>query len=506
MKVLLANPPCKQVIDTKHEKYFVRAGSRWPHSSIKRKNEPPHYVPFPFFLAYTAALLLEDDFSVEVIDGVALDMTREDFLERVLSIGPGIILFETTTPTINHDLSLIKEIKKHIQPKIILCGTHATIFAEALLKQSPHIDYIILGEYELGALSLMRSLREEKSIESMRGIAYREEENIVVGKRCSPIDPLDELPFPARHLFPQNSAPDMGMYWDGFCQNRPAIQMHTSRGCPYRCYFCLWNQVMYDSGKYRLFSSVRVVDEIEEVMERYNAREIYFDDDDFTIKRSHVLNICREIKRRNLKIKWSCMGDAINLDEEEIHEMALSGCIGMKFGVESGSLKILERIGKPVNLERVRQISRWCAKYGIKTHATFSLGLLGETRETIRQSLDFAKHLDVDTIQVSICTPFPGTSFYEMAVREGIMKYSSWEEFDGKSKELLQYGNLRGEEIEKLRRDFFRQWLQRKLCSPAWLIRQVRNLIRWIKGCGLNFIARKLYAELKDELSRRESC
>ncbi len=506
MKILLANPPCKRRIDNRYEKYFVRAGSRWPHSSIKKIAEPPHYIPFPFFLAYTAALLLEDDFPVEVIDGVALDMNREAFLERVLSLDPEIILFETTTPTIDHDLNLIQEIKEHTQAKIILCGTHATIFAESLLKQSSDIDYIILGEYELGALGLMRSLREKKPVGNMRGIACREGESIVVGERCPLIDPLDKLPFPARRLFPQNSAPDMNLYWDGFCQNRPAIQMHNSRGCPYGCYFCLWNQVMYDSGKYRLFSPARVVDEMEEVMDKYHAREIYFDDDDFTIKRSHVLDICREIRRRNLKIKWSCMGDAINLDEEEISEMALSGCIGMKFGVESGSRKILERVGKPVNLERVEQISHWCARYGIKTHATFSLGLLGETRETIRQSLKFAKHLDVDTIQVSICTPFPGTPFYDEVVREGVIKPSSWEDFDGKSKELLQYGNLKGEEIERLRREFFRQWLQRKLCSPTWLIRQVRNLVRWIRGCGLSFIARKLYAELKDELSKRESC
>lgn len=493
MKVLLANPSCKQMISSGREKYFVRAGSRWPHSSTKRKNELPHYIPFPFFLAYTAALLLKDNFSIEVVDGMALDMTRDAFLQHVVKTAPEVVLFETTTPTIDYDLNLIREIKRQVNPKTVFCGTHATTFAEELLYKSPDIDYIILGEYELTALDLMHSLREGKSVGSIMGIAYRQSGTVIVRKRAPLIDPLDNLPFPARHLFPWNSAPDMNIYWDGFCQNRPAIQIHTSRGCPYRCYFCLWNQIMYDEGQYRLFSSSRVVDEIEHVVKKYGAREIYFDDDDFTVSKKHVLNICQEIGRRGLRVKWSCMGDVINLDEEEIREMSYSGCIGMKFGVESGSPEILKGIGKPMDLKRAKQISRWCNKYGIKTHAAFTIGLLGETRETLRENLDFAKSFDVDSIQVSICTPFPGTAFYKKVSRAGIIKYSSWEEFDGKSRELIQYPAIDGKEIVKFRSRFFRQWLLSRIFRLPWLFRQARNLIRSMKGTSPIFIMRRLF-------------
>jgi len=499
MKILLANPSCKKEINRGYEKYFIRAGSRWPHSSIKRKGELPHYLPFPFFLAYTAALLLRKGFEVEVIDAVALDMEKEAFLERVEKISPEFILFETTTPTVDEDLTLIEEIKrKSRSPRIILCGPHATVFYKELLKSSSAVDFIALGEYEYTILELLSAIRERRGIDNIPGLASRGKEGVVEEK--SLIAPLDKLPFPSRDIFPENKSPNVQIYWDSFCQNRPAVQMHTSRGCPYHCYFCVWNQIMYRNGKYRLSSPKRVVDEMEEVINKYGAREIYFDDDDFTISRKHVLDICQEIKRRNLKVKWSCMGDAINLDEEEIYEMASSGCIGMKFGVESGSPKVLREIGKPINLKRVKQITYWCNKYRIKTHAAFSVGLLHETEKDMEKSLKFANGLNVDTIQVSICTPFPGTIFYEEALKEGHLFYSSWNEFDGKSKSIIQSPDLKAERIEKFRRKFFQSWLLHSLFRPSWIMRNLYYLFRSIRGIGLKFLLARVYDELKDEL------
>lgn len=505
MKVLLANPPCKEKIALGYEKYFVRAGSRWAHSGIKRIGEAPHYVPFPFFLAYAAALLLDNDFPVRVIDAVALDMSEDAFVQKVLDTDPDAVLLETATPTIEHDLDLVRRLKRHIHPTVILSGPHATTFAGSLLREVPEIDYVALGEYEISVLRLLLSLRQGKPLENMPGIAYRHEGNIVEGERAPLIDPLDELPFPARDLFPLDSSPDMNVYWDSFCQHRPAIQMHSSRGCPYHCYFCLWNEVMYQKGKYRTFSPARVVDEMEEVVSRYGAREIYFDDDDLTINRKHVLGICREIKKRGLTVKWSCMGDAINLDEAELKEMAASGCVGMKFGVESGSPEVLQRLGKPVKLKRVKQVARWCGKYGIKTHATFSIGLLEETVESMRRTLDFARGLDVDTIQVSICTPYPGTAFYEEARSRGFMRSSGWGEFDGKAREILSYPNLDGRTMEKFRQFFFRTWLLDRFRRPLWLRHQLRNLIRMLRGMGFTFTTKRIYAELREELMKREA-
>lgn len=500
MKIVLANPSFKTEINRYYEKYFIRAGSRWPHSGIKRKTQLPHYLPFPFFLAYAAALLLKEGFDVEVIDAVTLDISTQRFKDMIEASKPDILLLETTTPTIEQDLILVREIKNKINTNIILTGTHVTTFALDLMQKTEEIDYILLGEYELTLLELAKRVREDKAIEGLRGLVYRKNGNIISTGRASLIEPLDVLPFPARDIFPTNSAPDIRTYWDGFCQNWPAIQMQASRGCPYNCSFCVWNQVIYANGKYRTFSPSRVVDEMEHIVNKYGAKEIYFDDDDFTINRQFVLSICQQIKQRNLNIKWSCMGDIINLDREVIRVMASAGCIGIKFGVESASKRILNKIGKPVDLDRVRQVAKYCNHYGIKTHATFTIGILDETPDTLRETFIFARGLNVSSIQVSICTPFPGTRLFQEAKEKGFLKNSEWSNFDGKAKGMIGSPYLDNNELEKFHIFFLRWWFISKLFNPSWLFSQFRNLSRTIKGLGLRFFIRQMVTVFEDEL------
>ncbi len=500
MKVLLANPPCKQAINRYYEKYFIRAGSRWPHSGIKRKSQLPHYLPFPFFLAYSAALLLKEGFEVEVIDGVALDISIDVFKRMVDEINPDIILFETTTPTIDYDLGLVKAIKKKERPVVILTGTHVTVYSQSLMEEVKEIDYIILGEYEQTFLQLAKRIREGSGAAGLKGLSYRENGKVICTGPSPAIEPLDSLPFPARHLFPKNDRQNIHVYWDGFCQNRPALQAHASRGCPYRCSFCLWNQVVYNNGRYRMFSPSRVVDEMEELIKKYKAKEIYFDDDDFTVNKKHVLSVCREIEKRNLNVKWSCMGDAINLDGELIESMASAGCIGIKFGVESGSPEILARLGKPVDLDRVKDVVKRCNDHGIKTHATFTLGFLEETPETLKETYLFAKSLNVSSIQVSICTPFPGTRLFEEAGEKGFLKDAEWSCFDGKAKEIIDLPLLDSARLERYRVSFLRGWFISKISNPLWMFFQFRNLLRTLNGLGLKFFIKQVITVFEDDL------
>ena len=503
MKIVLANPQFKTRISEKFEKYYIRSGSRWPHSGIKRIGTLPHYLPFPFHLAYSAALLGRAGFDVKVIDAIALDIGEDQFIDILVNEKPDLILFETSTPTIEKDLQLTKRIKDQLACMVALCGTHATIFSRELFAQCPELDYVLRMEYELTLLDLLEKLRAGKQPEDVRGITYRQNGRIRFNEDAPLIDPLDKLLPPARELFPTNEKPNPTIYWDGFCQNKPTIQMHASRGCPYHCYFCVWNHVMYGCGKYRTFSPTRIVDEMEDAVKKYKAREIYFDDDDFTISKKHVLGICDEIKKRNLKVKWSCMGDAINLNEEVISKMAENGCVGLKFGVESGSPRISKSIGKPVNLERVREVCRLCAKYGIKSHATFSVGLLGDDRASIYESIDYAKGLDVDTIQVSICTPFPGTELFKRATELNLIRTTEWEKYDGKVSEVMNSQNLSWQDIEGLKSKFLRDWFNAKIRSPFWVLRQINYLVRWIRGIGFNFFIKQLIAVWIDELERR---
>ncbi len=175
---------------------------------------------------------------------------------------------------------------------------------EDALKHS-FIDAVFRQEYEISFTEFVKKINEygfnKEKLKSIPGIALNINGEIHLTEPQL-IDPLDQLPPPARDIFPRNDRPDLFFYWDGFCQLKPAVQMHASRGCPFKCDFCLWNQVMYNLGKYRTFSPKRIVDEMEE-MQKLGAKEIYFDDDSFTINKKHVIDVTNEIKRRNLKVK-----------------------------------------------------------------------------------------------------------------------------------------------------------------------------------------------------------
>jgi len=486
MKFLLANPSFKYPINNRFEKYFIRSGSRWPHSGIKKKASTPHYLPFPFFLAYTASLLLKERHDVYVLDAVALDYDDEEFLNEAQIIKPEAILFETTTPTIAHDLYIARRLKDSTCAKIILAGPHASFDAESLLENNIFIDYILKGEYELNCAALARQLSNKTSFSKVEGLVFRDGNNIISNSESLDTDEsLDILPLPARNLFPSNSISDINRYWDGFCQFWPAIQMQATRGCPYRCYYCLWNEVMYKKKRYRKFSPPRVVGEMGYLIKEYGAHEIYFDDDDFTIDRDYVYEVCRLIIKDKLNIKWSCMADAINLDKDMLRIMKEAGCVGIKFGLESLSPKVLAALGKPVSIRRAEEIIRYCSRYRIKSHATFSLGLLNEDTDSLGETLKKIKGLDVDTIQISFATPFPGTRFHELAKSEGFINANGWEDYDGRRKQIIKYPHLGEKELERYKTRLYRCWLINRILKPLWFFRQLSYLKRYIEGQGL---------------------
>ncbi|MDP8253404.1 MAG: radical SAM protein [Candidatus Kaelpia aquatica] len=491
MKVLLLNPLVKYDIDSKYEKYYIRSGSRWPHSGVKKKNTLAHYLPFPFFLGYSAALLNRDGFKVHIVDAVAADIGEEDLLDIIKKVKPDLVFYEPTILTSQYDIRFAYKIKSvYGDMCIALGGSYATVFAKGIIEDNQAVDFILKGEYEFSLLNVARHLRDNVEIKS--GIIYSKEGEIIDSGESILIDDLDRLPYPERDLFPLNEKPNPGIYWDGFCQNYPAYQLQASRGCPYRCYFCLFNQVMYNSGKYRTFSPQIVVEEMEMIKRRYKAKEIYFDDDDFTIDRRFVLDLCSEIKNRKLELKWSCMADAINIDEELIKTMADGGCIGIKFGVESGSEKIVKEIGKPIDLKRVIKVINICAKYGIKTHATFIFGLLNEGREDLRVSAAYIHNLKADSIQISIAVPYPGTRFYVMAQEDKSLKFNS---YDGKGAVYREGINL-----SKLRSKTILIWFLKKWLSPFLVLRNMNIFFRTLRGMGIKMFIIKLYVVLIDEL------
>ncbi|MCC6750453.1 MAG: radical SAM protein [Deltaproteobacteria bacterium] len=512
MTVLLANAPTRIPTENGLERYFVKAGSRWPFSLEKPVGEPPRYCPFPFGLGVLAGLLERASLPVEVLDGVALNLAESTFLERCVALRPRVILLEATTPTVVQDLAVCRELKARTGALIALAGTHPTVFARELLREEPAVSWVFRGEYELAALRAIQALLagedpEGAVVAATPGIvvgrgARGEEREVLEGPEPEPILDLDALPFPARHLFPTRQAPSMWPYWDGFCQRRPAVQLQSTRGCPWRCTFCLWIPVMYQQGPYRTRSPGRIVDEMEEVIGRYGAREIYFDDDTFTVREEHVLGLCSELERRGLKVPWSVMGDAMAVTERAIDAMARAGCIGMKFGLESANKEVLKATRKPVKTDKVRDVVGWCARRGIKTHATVTFGLEADTSESMAETLAYCCGLPVDSIQFSIATPFPGTELHARAERAGRIRATSWMDYDGARSTVLTFPGMLGEEVASFARRAPSAWLKSRLREPAWVRRQARYLAQTLADQGLPGLVRRVNRGLALFLSR----
>ena len=474
MHILLANPAARESLSNGFERYFIKAGSRWPWSYKKRRDEACR-PPFPFFIAYTASVLSEAKFNVYVIDGVALNMDENEFMGKAVALKPGLIVMETAMHAFNYDAALAKNLKTALPESLIaFSGPFATVYAEKILSDYRFIDYALLGEFEYTTRDLAKSIRAGNPYPELRGLAFRNGDNVWISTEKGFIEDINQLPSPAFSLFPSNDKPDISCYSDGICTYMPAATLHSSRGCPFTCDFCLWNQVMYSNRKYRTFKPERVVDEMETVIREYGAREIYFDDDDFCVSKKHVLSICSEIQSRGLNIKWSCMGDAMNCDEEMIRSMAQSGCIFMKFGVESGDENILKNISKPLKPERAIQVSEWCRKYGIMTHATFVFGLYGDTPQSMQKTLDLANRIKFDYAQASIATPFPGTRMFERLVADGAIKELDFTKFDGTQTCVFDTDTLTADQVVAFRKKAIRSMILHKATDPAWW----RNYLR----------------------------
>ncbi len=447
-KILILNLPWRQ-----EHRAGVRSGSRWPFTMKMRENEnilkPPNYVPFPFFLAYTVSLLKKNGFFTLMIDAIAEGVSDNYLFKRIEDFSPDLILLETATASLSNDLGYIIKIKKILpNVKIIVAGSHVTFFGEQFLKEHPFVDGIIRGEFEEAFNSIALYYKKYNSFENakIKGFLYLNEQHNTEGSlEKTDTVKIESLPFPERLTLPVYNYKDMfaGMVF-------PMLQIHSSRGCPFGCIFCVWPQVFYSSNRYRTRNPVNVVDEIEEAINFYGFKSFYFDDDTFNIGKDRILSICSEIRKRGLeKIPWAVMARADTFDFETLKAMKDAGLVSIKFGVESGVQRLLDSCGKSLNLEKVKEAVKWCKELSVKYHLTFTFGLPGETEETIKETIDFALNLNPDTCQFSLTTPFPGTKYFEYLKDKGLLLTEDWDKYDGARFTVLKGENLSAEELEQ---------------------------------------------------------
>jgi radical SAM superfamily enzyme YgiQ (UPF0313 family) len=467
MKVLVTNPPWPG------EGYGLRSDVRWPH---RRKDK---YIEYPIYLAYVVAILKKEGIETEFIDGIIKEMSIEEFGDVVAEKKPDMTVLECSTPSIDYDLQTAKVIKERLPECVtVLVGSHPTVFHKEILQDNAWVDIICRGEFDYTVRDIARALNNDTGLDDVKGITYRDNGNIKVNPDRELIQNLDELPFPDREAVPISD------YKTAHYTGKNATCFVSSRGCPYRCTFCVWPNTLY-GHKFRTRSPENVIEEIEELTTKYGVEELYIDDDSFTLDRERVLKICRMIQDKGIKIKWFCQVRVNQLDEELMREMKNAGCHTLFIGVESGDERMLKLMKKGINLEETKEIFRIARKLGLKAQAFFMLGLPGETQESINKTIKFAKELKPFSAQFAVAIPHPGSELYDICKKKGWLKFDKWEDFDA-CNIIIETNGFTKEDIAKARDRAYREFYFRPgyILDIASRIRSIPELIRVIKSAG----------------------
>jgi anaerobic magnesium-protoporphyrin IX monomethyl ester cyclase len=409
----------------------------------------------PLGLAYMAALLEKNDFRVEAIDmnvpglepnpsmgwGFNIDRLFYKLKQKMEKKIPRIVGISSCTESFPN-ASRIAGIAKEISPEIktILGGPHVTFFpAEALEK--PEVDVIVRNEGEFALLELARYFKYGAgTLDEIIGINFRRNGEVVSTPTRPFVKNLDDLPFPARHLFLLKLYPYPG-------------NVITARGCPHRCIFCAATAM--SGGKYRIRSPRSVVNELIHLVDQYRLQYFSFIDDTFTVFPDRTAKICDLIDESKLQIRWSCSSRVDSISVGMMERMAKSGCDNINFGIESASQEILDSVRKGITLKQVEDVVEWALKSGITPVCSFMTPHPNDTEETINKT-KMLMHRLLDRgchISMSLTTPFPGTYLFNHADKLGVkIESENWEDFDCGTP-VISTKNLSQKDIYKLYAD-----------------------------------------------------
>ena len=376
-------------------KFGVRAGSRWPWSA----SPPIGAINFPFIMAYATSYLQSKGIEVGLIDSIAeAQYSYSHFLKQVKNENADIVVIECSAPTIDIDLWMAKEISKFT--KVALAGPHLTSEAEKIKIKHPYITYLLKGEYIKSSWEMVNTKKP--------GI-YESEV----------ITELDSIPFPYRNFNCSSNFYDFSMP-----TQRPQLQIWGSKGCPFKCSYCLWPQTMY-KGKVALRDPKKIAKEIKECVKKHNYKSIFFDDDTFNLGTERISELCDELKK--IGIPWTMMGRLDCSPDWLYDKMVDSGCVGMRFGLETSNVDVLKRINK--GLERIdflKTIKYLSEKYPkLMIHLTMMKNLPEQTEEIHQKDMKILKDMGYKRnrrfphkpskyrkYQLSTCMPFPGTRLH----------------------------------------------------------------------------------------------
>ncbi len=358
----------------------------------------------PLGIAYLASVLEEKRHQVSIIDAFAETLDINTLEEKIRECSPDIIGITGMTPVIDNAFRAIKAARGYAK-YIVVGGPHVSVVRKKIFDQCQDIDYAVQGEAEVSFSLLVDALEQGRDTGNIHGLITRDFEN----PSSSFVDNLDMLPFPARHLLPNER-------YRYILSKGKVTTMFTSRGCPYHCVFC--DKAVFGS-KWRARSAANVLDEIDFINKNFGISSIIFYDDLFTLKKERVIQICRGILEKGLRIEWKCEGRVNIADEETLKWMKKAGCSMIAYGVESGNQKGLDYLNKGTKVEQIRTAFKLTREAGIKPMAYFILGIPVETYDDEMRTIKFAKEIRPAYAQFSILSPTPGTKLYDDAIRMG---------------------------------------------------------------------------------------
>jgi anaerobic magnesium-protoporphyrin IX monomethyl ester cyclase len=438
--------------------FKISKESRWPEYT---KSGTLYY---PYWLAYAAGLMMEkSEHEVLLLDAIAKGWDFNKTIQKIEAFKPDLVVIETTTPTFNNDLRFVKFLKERFNCEICLTGTHVSTLPEDSFKSSNEIDFIARREYEYTILDLANTLEKNGNLKNVLGISYKRGKKIIHNPDRPLIQDLDSLPFVSKvyKMF-------LNIYDYRYALARyPMIQIWSSRGCPNMCTFCLYPQVF--SGRiFRARSPKNFVAELEWIKENLpQVKEIFIEDDTFTVDKKRVLKICKLIKEKNLDVVWSANARA-DIPYDVLKEMKKAGCRMLIIGYESGNQQILNNIKKGILISRAIKFTLDAKKLGIKIFGCFMLGLPGETKETIKQTFNLAKKINPDMAFFQQAVPFPGTEFYDWVKTKGYLIAKNWDDWldeSGRLNFIISYPELTAEDIKNIREELTIKFYS----SPKWI-------------------------------------
>jgi hopanoid biosynthesis associated radical SAM protein HpnJ len=463
-RTLFLNPPSFEGFDG-------GAGSRWPST---REIESYWY---PVWLCYPAGMIEGSKVVDAPPHGVSIEQTvgmAKDY--------EFLVLF-TSSPGFHVDVK-IAGMMKDVNPKleVAFVGPPVTIEPDKVLNASRAIDFIVRREFDYQIADYANGA----AVEDLPGVSYRRNGTNVHNPEAPYIENLDELPWVTK-VYHRDL--DFRRYNVPFLLN-PYVSFYTTRGCPAQCTFCLWPQT-HSGHRWRLRSTQDIVNECRFVLENFpGLKEIFFDDDTFNYRKARTLELCAELKK--LKFTWSCTS-RVTTDYETLKAMKEAGCRLLIVGYESGDEQILRNIKKGATIDMALRFTENCHKLGLTIHADFIVGLPGETRETLRNTIEFAKRIDAETIQVSIAHAFPGTEFYQFAKQNNLVQIKMADDDGHQLPNVIYPGILDEAELIDWVERFYGEYYFRP--KAAWRI--VRKAI--FDGHE----RKRLYKEAKDYLSLR---